>query len=91
MFIQIRFADSPDTYNQFIEILKMYKRESKPIQDVYAQVKLLLNDAPDLMEDFKYFVPESAVSISRLKYKLPHPGKAAEGGIVVSNVHTRGT
>jgi len=40
--------------------LQTYQRESKPIQDVYAQVTQLFNTAPDLLEDFKQFLPESA-------------------------------
>jgi len=40
--------------------LQTYQRESKPIQDVYAQVTQLFSSAPDLLEDFKQFLPESA-------------------------------
>ena len=43
-----------------MEILQTYQRESKPIQDVYAQVTQLFSTAPDLLEDFKQFLPESA-------------------------------
>jgi paired amphipathic helix protein Sin3a len=43
-----------------LEILQTYQRESKPIQDVYAQVTTLFGAAPDLLEDFKQFLPESA-------------------------------
>ncbi len=57
---QNRFATQPDIYKQFLEILQTYQRESKPIQDVYAQVTHLFNSAPDLLEDFKQFLPESA-------------------------------
>ena len=45
-----------------MEILQTYQRESKPIQDVYAQVTQLFNTAPDLLEDFKQFLPESAAA-----------------------------
>ena len=55
-----RFATQPEIYKQFLEILQTYQRESKPIQDVYAQVTQLFNAAPDLLEDFKQFLPESA-------------------------------
>jgi paired amphipathic helix protein Sin3a len=55
-----RFATQPEIYKQFLEILQTYQRESKPIQDVYAQVTQLFNDAPDLLQDFKQFLPESA-------------------------------
>ena len=57
---QNRFAQQPDIYKQFLEILQTYQRESKPIQDVYAQVTGLFSSAPDLLEDFKQFLPESA-------------------------------
>ncbi|OJJ31206.1 hypothetical protein ASPWEDRAFT_686593 [Aspergillus wentii DTO 134E9] len=58
--IKNRFASAPEIYKQFLEILQTYQRESKPIQDVYAQVTQLFNTAPDLLEDFKQFLPESA-------------------------------
>ena len=57
---QNRFAQQPEIYKQFLEILQTYQRESKPIQDVYAQVTQLFISAPDLLEDFKQFLPESA-------------------------------
>lgn len=57
---QNRFAQHPDIYKQFLEILQTYQRESKPIQDVYGQVTRLFGTAPDLLEDFKQFLPESA-------------------------------
>lgn len=58
--MQNRFSSAPEIYKQFLEILQTYQRESKPIQDVYAQVTQLFNTAPDLLEDFKQFLPESA-------------------------------
>ena len=57
---QNRFAQQPEIYKQFLEILQTYQRESKPIQDVYSQVTQLFISAPDLLEDFKQFLPESA-------------------------------
>jgi paired amphipathic helix protein Sin3a len=32
--IKNRFADDPDTYKQFLEILQTYQKEQRPIQDV---------------------------------------------------------
>ncbi|TLD26171.1 hypothetical protein E2P81_ATG07983 [Venturia nashicola] len=60
--IKNRFAQQPDIYKQFLEILQTYQRESKPIQDVYAQVTRLFENATDLLEDFKQFLPESAAA-----------------------------
>lgn len=59
---QNRFNTQPEIYKQFLEILQTYQREQKPIQEVYAQVTTLFNAAPDLLEDFKQFLPESAAS-----------------------------
>jgi paired amphipathic helix protein Sin3a len=70
---QNRFQDRPEIYKQFLEILQTYQRESKPIQDVYAQVTLLFSTAPDLLEDFKQFLPESAAQA-----KAAAAAKAAE-------------
>ncbi|KAK4451591.1 hypothetical protein QBC34DRAFT_436280 [Podospora aff. communis PSN243] len=58
--IKNRFQDRPEIYKQFLEILQTYQREQKPIQDVYSQVTTLFHTAPDLLEDFKQFLPESA-------------------------------
>lgn len=71
--MQNRFQDRPEIYKQFLEILQTYQRESKPIQDVYAQVTTLFNTAPDLLEDFKQFLPESAAQA-----KAAAAAKAAE-------------
>ena len=54
----MRFASQPEVYKQFLEILQTYQRESKPIGDVYAQVTELFITAPDLLEDFKQFLPD---------------------------------
>jgi paired amphipathic helix protein Sin3a len=62
-----------------LEILQTYQRESKPIQDVYAQVTQLFNTAPDLLEDFKQFLPESAAQAKAAAQK------AAEEAANMSN------
>ncbi|KAI9806637.1 MAG: hypothetical protein M1825_006094 [Sarcosagium campestre] len=80
--IKNRFATQPEIYKQFLEILQTYQRESKPIQDVYAQVTQLFNAAPDLLEDFKQFLPESAAQA-----KAQAAAKqAAEDAAMLSNV-----
>ncbi|CAN8101622.1 unnamed protein product [Discula destructiva] len=90
--IKNRFQDKPEIYKQFLEILQTYQREQKPIQDVYAQVTTLFNAAPDLLEDFKQFLPESAaqtrgvgqrpedvLSMAQLA-QTPQPGHSARDG-----------
>ena len=80
--LQNRFATQPEIYKQFLEILQTYQRESKPIQDVYAQVTQLFSSAPDLLEDFKQFLPESAAQA-----KAQAAAKqASEDAAMLSNV-----
>ncbi|ORY57174.1 paired amphipathic helix protein Sin3b [Pseudomassariella vexata] len=91
--IKNRFQDKPEIYKQFLEILQTYQREQKPIQDVYAQVTSLFNTAPDLLEDFKQFLPESAASaksnqarseemlaVGGLAQTTPQPGHTIRDG-----------
>ncbi|SCU81790.1 LAMI_0B07690g1_1 [Lachancea mirantina] len=57
--IKTRFADQPDIYKRFLEILQTYQREQKPIHEVYGQVTILFQNAPDLLDDFKKFLPDA--------------------------------
>lgn len=79
--IKTRFNSQPEIYKQFLEILQTYQRESKPIQDVYAQVTTLFNGAPDLLEAFKQFLPESAAHA-----KAAAARQAAEDATMLSHV-----
>jgi len=79
-----RFATQPEIYKQFLEILQTYQRESKPIQDVYAQVTQLFGSAPDLLEDFKQFLPESAAQAKAQAQQAQK--QAAEDAAMLSNV-----
>lgn len=81
--VQNRFAAHPDIYKNFLEILQTYQRESKPIQDVYAQVTHLFGGAPDLLEDFKQFLPESA---AHHRAQQQAAKNAAEDAVMLSNV-----
>lgn len=57
--IKTRFANQPDIYKQFLEILQTYQREQKPIGEVYEQVTILFANSPDLLDDFKQFLPDT--------------------------------
>ncbi|CAK4033378.1 Paired amphipathic helix pst1 [Lecanosticta acicola] len=85
--IKNRFASHPDIYKQFLEILQTYQRESKPIQDVYSQVTHLFKTAPDLLEDFKQFLPESA---AHAKQAAERARQEAENNVMTSNVRGEG-
>jgi histone deacetylase complex regulatory component SIN3 len=77
--IKNRFQSQPDIYKQFLEILQIYQRESTPLQNVYAQVVNLFNSAPDLLEDFKQFLPESALQAKAQAAQTPSANPNKEG------------
>ncbi|KAJ7833433.1 paired amphipathic helix [Mycena olivaceomarginata] len=58
--IEARYADEPNKYTQFLDILQTYQKEQKHLRDhqVYVQVQHLFKDAPDLLAEFKVFLPE---------------------------------
>ncbi|KAJ7056613.1 histone deacetylase complex, SIN3 component, partial [Mycena amicta] len=58
--IKARYADDSSTYKQFLDILQQYQKEQKHLHDsqVYVQVQHLFKDAPDLLGEFKAFLPE---------------------------------
>ena len=58
--IKNRYASEPETYKQFLEILQAYQKEQKPIQEVYTQVQILFKGAPDLLDEFKQFLPDTS-------------------------------
>ena len=71
--IKNRFSDQPDIYKHFLEILQTYQREQKPINEVYAQVTVLFQNAPDLLDDFKKFLPDSSASTSQQQRQQLQP------------------
>lgn len=60
--IKTRFANQPDIYKQFLEILQTYQREQKPIGEVYERVTELFSNSPDLLDDFKQFLPDTSAA-----------------------------
>ncbi|TNY18897.1 hypothetical protein DMC30DRAFT_354754 [Rhodotorula diobovata] len=57
--IKNRFAKDPETYKTFLEILQTYQKDQRPIQEVYTQVTALFKEAPDLLDEFKAFLPDT--------------------------------
>jgi paired amphipathic helix protein Sin3a len=55
--IKVRFENEPDKYKHFLEILQTYK-QSKPIKEVYKEVAELFRGSPDLLAEFKQFLPD---------------------------------
>ncbi|KAI8358429.1 hypothetical protein EDC96DRAFT_445658 [Choanephora cucurbitarum] len=56
--IKSRFANRPETYKKFLEILQTYQKDQKPIEQVYAEVKELFDGSDELLEEFKQFLPD---------------------------------
>ncbi|KAB8207639.1 hypothetical protein BDV34DRAFT_64196 [Aspergillus parasiticus] len=57
--VKDRFAERPELFSEFLLILQAYQRESLPLRKVYEQVEELFDAEPDLMKDFKKFLPEA--------------------------------
>ncbi|KAK3272628.1 hypothetical protein CYMTET_19089 [Cymbomonas tetramitiformis] len=57
--IRTRFRYDERVYNQFLEILNMYRKGQKTISQVYAEVARLFKDHTDLLEEFTYFLPDN--------------------------------
>lgn len=57
--IKRRFANDPNTYHSFLEILHTYQKEQRGIKDVLEQVAHLFQDHPDLLKEFTFFLPDA--------------------------------
>ncbi|KAJ7597424.1 hypothetical protein C8J56DRAFT_920036 [Mycena floridula] len=71
--IKIRYPDDTNVYKQFLDILQSYQKEQKQIQDsqVYAQVQQLFKDAPDLLAEFKAFLPDGSFGLGLMPPAAP--------------------
>ncbi|MFQ6633172.1 hypothetical protein Gotur_010836, partial [Gossypium turneri] len=54
--IKKRFQNDERVYKSFLDILNMYRKEHKDINEVYCEVASLFEDHPDLLEEFKRFL-----------------------------------
>ncbi|KAI8377319.1 Sin3 family co-repressor-domain-containing protein [Blakeslea trispora] len=83
--IKSRFANRPETYKKFLEILQTYQKDQKPIEQVYAEVKELFDGSEELLEEFKQFLPDP--NKQRNKKRL---GNIANLGISKRTKHHHG-
>ena len=54
---QERYMSEPEKYRQFLKIVQAYQIEDRPLKEVYTSVASLFSSAPELVEDFKLFLP----------------------------------
>ncbi|XP_038715705.1 paired amphipathic helix protein Sin3-like 2 isoform X2 [Tripterygium wilfordii] len=67
--IKKRFQSDDHVYKSFLDILNMYRKEHKDISEVYIEVAALFEDHPDLLEEFRRFLPDSsATHMSHIPY-----------------------
>ncbi|RSL42815.1 hypothetical protein CEP54_015340 [Fusarium duplospermum] len=60
MVAKDRCVEKPEVYQEFLKIIRAHEREQTPMRDVYAQIRALADTSPDLSEDEKPVLPESA-------------------------------
>lgn len=71
--IKKRFANSPEIYQSFLEILHTYQKQQKGIREVLEQVAELFADHPDLLKQFTYFLPDAVQEQAKERlYKAAH-------------------
>jgi paired amphipathic helix protein Sin3a len=71
--IKQRFVkDQPDVYRRFLEILHSYQKNSASaadqgavISEVLSRVAELFQDHPDLLQDFRFFLPDTVQDMAR--------------------------
>lgn len=80
---QKRFAQQPEKYKRFLEILHQYQKEQKNVrgdaqgkqlteQEVYSQVAILFDKNEDLLKEFGQFLPDATSHSSTLYGSGPH-------------------
>ncbi|KAL4379199.1 hypothetical protein GQ457_02G011470 [Hibiscus cannabinus] len=68
--IKKRFQKDEHVYKSFLDILNMYRKEHKDINEVYSEVASLFVDHQDLLEEFTRFLPDS--SAAPLTQQVPY-------------------
>ncbi|KAK7317569.1 hypothetical protein RJT34_01918 [Clitoria ternatea] len=62
--IKARFEGNDRVYKSFLDILNVYRKETKSITEVYQEVAVLFQDHPDLLEEFTHFLPDTSGTAS---------------------------
>ncbi|CAB9498555.1 protein SIN3 [Seminavis robusta] len=57
--VKSRFANTPEKYRSFLNILQVYQRGIVPPEQTLERIFYLLEDHSDLLDDFTYFLPDN--------------------------------
>ncbi|KAM3253172.1 hypothetical protein P3L10_007242 [Capsicum annuum] len=57
---------SDHEYQSFLDIMRKYGKECNDVEKLYHKIATLLNDYPDLLEEFTRFLPDDSVTINLL-------------------------
>jgi len=65
--IKKRFANEPETYKKFLEILHSYQKEQRGIKEVLENVSVLFSEHPDLLKEFTFFLPDAVQAEAKVQ------------------------
>jgi paired amphipathic helix protein Sin3a len=68
--IKKTFADEPETYKKFLEILHTYQKEQRGIKEVLEEVSVLFSEHPDLLREFTFFLPDAVQSEAKAQLEV---------------------
>ena len=68
--IKKRFANEPETYKKFLEILHTYQKEQRGIKEVLEEVSTLFSEHPDLLKEFTYFLPDNVQAEAKAQLEI---------------------
>nr|GEZ00003.1 paired amphipathic helix protein Sin3-like 2 isoform X1 [Tanacetum cinerariifolium] len=68
--IKKRFQNDDRVYKSFLDILKMYQKQHKGINEVYREVAALFDGQPNLLDEFTRFLPDASAAASAHRASL---------------------
>ncbi|XP_047318696.1 paired amphipathic helix protein Sin3-like 4 [Impatiens glandulifera] len=60
--IKTRFQGDDHAYKTFLDVLNMYRKDTKSITEVYQEVATLLREHHDLLVEFTHFLPDPSAA-----------------------------
>ncbi|GMI99171.1 SIN3-like 2 [Hibiscus trionum] len=74
--IKNRFQHDEHVYKSFLDVLNMYRREQKDVNELYTEVASLFKDHPDLLEEFTRYLPDSSAAPTT---QIPYGRNSTQG------------